>query len=116
MKTRLPYYTLAALYLLTCVLFSNGSNAQSLVFGNEKTKEDLFVSIDDVSTSLSKFISDVNKEGNKLMDNMQSVSDQLFKLINLMINTVNKLSFNRPNHNSLHKVFLQEWVNRDYWK
>lgn len=58
----------------------------------EKTKEDLFSSIGDMSTSLSKLIEDMNQEGDKLIDDMKSVSDQLFKLMNLMIGVIEEIS------------------------
>ena len=76
MKTRLPYYTLAALYLLTCVLFSNGSNAQSLVFGNEKTKVEVGINVGpsfflgDLGGNRgegTRFIKDVNLSLTKIM-------------------------------------------------
>ncbi|NLC04840.1 MAG: hypothetical protein GX787_11260, partial [Tissierellia bacterium] len=58
----------------------------------EKTKEDLFSSIGDMSTSLSQLIEDMNQEGDKLIDDMKSVSDQLFKLMNLMIGVIEEIS------------------------
>lgn len=58
----------------------------------QKTKEDLYGSITDVSTSLTQFISDINREGNNMMDDIQSVNDQLFKVMNLMISMIEEIS------------------------
>lgn len=58
----------------------------------EKTKEDLFGSINDIGKSLAGLIKDVGLEGNKLMDDMQSISDKLFSLMNLMINIIEEIS------------------------
>lgn len=58
----------------------------------EKTKEDLFLSIGDISTSLSGLIKDVQSEGNRLIGGIQTVNDQLFKVMNLMINMIEEIS------------------------
>lgn len=58
----------------------------------EKTAEDLYGSINDISGSLSGFIKDMTTSGNILMDDMQSISDQLFRLMNLMINIIEEIS------------------------
>ena len=58
----------------------------------EKTAEDLYGSINDISGSLSEFIKDMTTSGNILMDDMQSISDQLFRLMNLMINIIEEIS------------------------
>lgn len=58
----------------------------------QKTKEDLYGSITEVSTSLSQFVKDINKKGNQLMGDIQAVNDQLFKVMNLMINMIEEIS------------------------
>lgn len=58
----------------------------------QKTKEDLYRSMGDVSSSLSKFIEDIKTEGNILMDDIQAVSDQLFTIMNLMINMIEEIT------------------------
>lgn len=76
MKTRLPYYSLAILYLFTFILFSKTSNAQSLVFGNEKTKIEVGINIGpsfflgDLGGNRgegTRFIKDVNLSLTKIM-------------------------------------------------
>ncbi|HZJ99803.1 MAG TPA: hypothetical protein VFC79_07340 [Tissierellaceae bacterium] len=58
----------------------------------EKTKEDLFGSINDVTGNLSNFIEDMTSSGDKLIDDMQVISDKLFGLMNLMINIIEEIS------------------------
>lgn len=58
----------------------------------QETKEGLFSSVDDIVSSLSMFINDMNHQGNIMMDNIQSVNDRLFSVINLMLNIVEEIS------------------------
>ncbi len=45
MKTRILYYTLPVLCSFICFIFSKNSSAQSLVFGNEKTKIEIGINV-----------------------------------------------------------------------
>lgn len=58
----------------------------------EKIKEDLWGSVGDVSKSLTKFIEDLSSEGNKLISDMEGLNNQLFKVMNLMINIIEELA------------------------
>lgn len=57
----------------------------------QKTKEDLFDSMGDMSKSFSEFINTMNVQGNIIMDDMQKLSDQLFLVMNLTFNMVDEL-------------------------
>lgn len=58
----------------------------------QKTKEGLYRSISDVSSSITGLVTDINREGNIIMDDMQAVNDQLFKVMNVMINMIEEIS------------------------
>lgn len=58
----------------------------------QETKEGLFSSVDDIVSSLSMFISNMNAQGNILMDSMQSVNDKLFSVMNSMLNIVEEVT------------------------
>lgn len=58
----------------------------------QKTKEDLFESIDNISASFSEFVNTMSTQGNIMMDDIQNVSDQLFLVLNLMFNIVEEIS------------------------
>jgi len=60
----------------------------------QKTKDELFTSIGSMSDSLSSFMDDLSLQSNTMTDDMQSVSDQLFKVMNLVISIFTDLSFN----------------------
>ena len=60
----------------------------------QKTKDELFTSIGSMSESLSEFMDDMSLQGSTMMDDLQSVSNQLFKVMNLLISIFTDLSFN----------------------
>lgn len=57
----------------------------------QKTKEELFGSIDNMSASFSEFINTMNTQGNIMMNDIQNVSDQLFLVMNLMFNIIEEI-------------------------
>lgn len=57
----------------------------------QKTKEELFDSMTDMSNSLSEFIKTINVQGMIMMNDMQMVSDQLFLVLDLTFNLVDDL-------------------------
>ena len=67
----------------------------------QKTKEELFTSIGDMSQSLSVFMNDMNESGNLIMDDMQSLSDQLFKVMNLMLAIISDLNIDNEDLENL---------------
>ena len=58
----------------------------------QETREDLFDSIDDISASFSQFTQNINTQGNIILEDMQSINDQLFLVMNLMLDIVEEIS------------------------
>lgn len=78
----------------------------------QKTKEDLFGSIDDMSASLSKFINTMNAQGNIMMDDLQTISDQLFRVMNLMFSIIEEISIGEIDAEKMVKDVSRDDIDR----
>ncbi len=58
----------------------------------QQTKENLFRSIDGVSGSVFQLLDVMNEEGNRLIGDVQEVSDQLFLVFDLLLNMVEEIT------------------------
>ena len=67
----------------------------------QKTMDELFTSIGGMSESLSELMDDMSLQTGTMMDDMQSVSDQLFKVMNLMFNIISDMSFNEEDFENI---------------
>lgn len=78
--------------LLTFLTSQEGPQFVTSNDSYEKTKEDLYGSIGDISQSLSYFVEDSNLQGNTFIDDLQDVNDQLFKMMNMMVSIIEEIS------------------------
>ncbi len=58
----------------------------------QQTKEDLFRSIGNVSNSVFQLIDVINREGNRLIGDIQEVSDQIFLVFDLLLSIVQEIT------------------------
>ncbi len=57
----------------------------------QKTKEDLFESMDELTGSLGKLLENMQKQGTLMLDNMDELNQQMFVVTNLMFDIINDL-------------------------